>query len=64
MSSTRFVHAFDAVCPRVGLGIVPDSMARRVARGLGIAVVPLIEPGATRDLTLSEADGRDMLCAT
>ncbi|GJD45245.1 HTH-type transcriptional regulator ArgP [Methylobacterium cerastii] len=50
------LRGFDAVCrlveARVGVGIVPESMARRVARGLDIAVVPLVEPWATRALTL------------
>ena len=50
------LRGFDAVCrlveARVGVGIVPESMARRVARGLDIAVVPLAEPWATRALTL------------
>ena len=50
------LRGFDAVCrlvdARVGIGIVPESMARRVARGLDIAVVPLVEPWATRALTL------------
>ncbi len=54
------LRGFDAVCrladARVGLGIVPESTARRAARGLDIAVVPLTDPWARRDLTLCLRD--------
>lgn len=54
------LRGFDAVCrladARVGLGIVPESTARRAARGLDIAVVPLTDPWASRDLTLCLRD--------
>ena len=54
------LRGFDAVCrlvdARVGLGIVPESMARRVARGLDIVVVPLVDAWARRDLTLCLRD--------
>ncbi|WP_375463631.1 LysR substrate-binding domain-containing protein [uncultured Methylobacterium sp.] len=54
------LRGFDAVCrlveARVGLGIVPEGMAHRVARGLDIRVVPLDEPWAARDLTLCLRD--------
>ena len=54
------LRGFDAVCrladARVGLGIVPESTARRAARGLDIAVVPLLDPWARRDLTLCLRD--------
>ncbi|MGU3540564.1 LysR substrate-binding domain-containing protein [Methylobacterium sp. A54F] len=50
------LRGFDAVCRlvecRVGLGIVPETTARRAARGMAIAVVPLTDPWAVRDLTL------------
>jgi DNA-binding transcriptional LysR family regulator len=54
------LRGFDAVCrladARVGLGIVPESTARRAARGLDIAVVPLVDPWAARELTLCLRD--------
>ncbi|MFD0938258.1 LysR substrate-binding domain-containing protein, partial [Methylobacterium trifolii] len=54
------LRGFDAVCrlvdAKVGLGIVPESMARRAARGLDIPVVPLTDPWASRDLTLCLRD--------
>ena len=50
------LRSFDAVCRLVecgvGLGIVPETTARRAARAMGIAVVPLQDPWAARDLTL------------
>lgn len=50
------LRSFDAVCRLVecgiGLGIVPETTAHRARRGMAIAVVPLEEPWAERDLTL------------
>jgi len=50
------LRSFDAVCRmvecNVGIGIVPQTTARRVARTMAIAVVALTDPWATRDLTI------------
>ena len=50
------LRSFDAVCRlvecKVGIGIVPETTARRVARTMAIAVVPLTDPWAVRDLTI------------
>jgi DNA-binding transcriptional LysR family regulator len=50
------LRSFDAVCRlvecKVGIGIVPETTARRVARTMAIAVVPLADPWAVRDLTI------------
>ncbi|NEU11925.1 LysR family transcriptional regulator [Methylobacterium sp. BTF04] len=50
------LRSFDAVCRLVecgvGLGIVPETTARRVARSMAIAIVPLRDPWAARDLTI------------
>ena len=50
------LRSFDAVCRlvecNVGIGIVPESTARRVARTMAIAVVPLTDPWAVRELTI------------
>jgi DNA-binding transcriptional LysR family regulator len=50
------LRGFDAVCrlveARVGLAILPESTALRAARTLALAVVPLSDPWARRDLTL------------
>ncbi|AWN43969.1 LysR substrate-binding domain-containing protein [Methylobacterium durans] len=50
------LRSFDAVCRlvecRVGLGIVPETTARRAARGMAIRIVPLADGWASRDLTL------------
>ena len=50
------LRSFDAVCRlvecRVGLGIVPETTARRAARFMAIRVVPLLDGWASRDLTL------------
>ena len=40
----------------VGLGIVPETTARRAWRTMGIALVPLEDPWAARDLTLCLRD--------
>jgi len=50
------LRSFDAVCRmvecKVGIGIVPETTARRVAKTMQIAVVPLTDPWAVRDLTI------------
>ncbi|QFU15171.1 LysR family transcriptional regulator [Microvirga thermotolerans] len=50
------LRSFDAVCRMVeagvGLGIVPETTARRAARTMDIAVVGLEDSWAARDLTL------------
>ncbi|MDP4022919.1 LysR substrate-binding domain-containing protein [Methylobacterium sp. NEAU 140] len=54
------LRGFDAVCrlveARVGLAILPESAAARAARALALAVVPLADPWARRDLTLCLRD--------
>ena len=50
------LRSFDAVCRlvecNVGVGIVPETTARRVAKTMTIAVVPLTDAWATRELTI------------
>jgi DNA-binding transcriptional LysR family regulator len=50
------LRSFDAVCRlvecNVGIGIVPESTARRVKRTMAIAIVELTDPWAVRDLTI------------
>jgi DNA-binding transcriptional LysR family regulator len=50
------LRSFDAVCRlvecNVGIGIVPETTAHRVAKTMTIAVVPLTDPWAVRDLTI------------
>jgi DNA-binding transcriptional LysR family regulator len=50
------LRSFDSVCRlvecHVGIGIVPETTARRVARTMAIAVVPLTDPWAERQLTI------------
>jgi DNA-binding transcriptional LysR family regulator len=50
------LRSFDAVCRMVeagvGLGIVPETTARRASRTMAIAVVELSDPWAPRDLTI------------
>jgi DNA-binding transcriptional LysR family regulator len=50
------LRSFDAVCRmvecNVGIGIVPESTARRVQRTMAIAIVDLTDPWAVRDLTI------------
>jgi DNA-binding transcriptional LysR family regulator len=50
------LRGFDAVCRLVecgvGLGIVPETTARRAARSMGLDIVPLLDPWAARDLTI------------
>jgi DNA-binding transcriptional LysR family regulator len=50
------LRSFDAVCRlvecNVGIGIVPESTAQRVQKTNAIAVVPLADPWAVRELTI------------
>jgi DNA-binding transcriptional LysR family regulator len=50
------LRSFDAVCRlvecNVGIGIVPETTARRVQATVAIAVVPLTDPWAVRELTI------------
>src|ERR1700674_500684 len=50
------LRSFDAVCRlvecNVGVGIVPETTARRVSKTMAIAIVPLTDPWAVRDLTI------------
>jgi DNA-binding transcriptional LysR family regulator len=54
------LRSFDAVCRlvecNVGIGIVPETTARRAARTLAIAAVPLSDPWALRELTICVRD--------
>jgi DNA-binding transcriptional LysR family regulator len=50
------LRSFDAVCRlvecKVGVGIVPETTARRAAQTMAIATVPLADSWAVRDLTI------------
>ena len=50
------LRSFDAVCRlvecKVGIGIVPQTTARRVARTMAIVPVPLTDAWAVRELTI------------
>ncbi len=50
------LRSFDGVCRlvecKVGIGIVPETTARRVAKTMAIAVVPLMDAWAERELTI------------
>ncbi|HEY7299639.1 MAG TPA: LysR substrate-binding domain-containing protein [Xanthobacteraceae bacterium] len=50
------LRSFDAVCRlvecNVGIGIVPETTARRVSRSMAIAIVVLTDPWAVRELTI------------
>ena len=50
------LRGFEGVCRMVecgvGLGIVPETTARRALKTMAIAIVPLTEPWAARDLTI------------
>jgi DNA-binding transcriptional LysR family regulator len=50
------LRSFDAVCRlverNVGIGIVPETTARRVGRTMAITAVALSDPWAARDLTI------------
>ena len=54
------LRSFDAVCRlvecKVGIGIVPETTARRAARTMAIAMVPLADSWAVRDLTICVRD--------
>jgi DNA-binding transcriptional LysR family regulator len=54
------LRSFDAVCRlvecHVGIGIVPETTARRVAPAMAIATVALTDPWAVRELTLCLRD--------
>src|SRR5436190_8976639 len=54
------LRSFDAVCRlvecNVGIGIVPETTARRVARTMAIAAVALADSWAVRDLTICVRD--------
>src|SRR6202046_2744564 len=50
------LRSFDAVCRlvecKVGIGIVPETTARRVSKTMAIAIVPLTDAWAVRELTI------------
>jgi DNA-binding transcriptional LysR family regulator len=50
------LRSFDAVCRlvecKVGIGIVPETTARRVAKTMAIKTIALSDPWALRDLTI------------
>jgi molybdate transport repressor ModE-like protein len=50
------LRSFDAVCRlvecKVGIGIVPETTARRVAKTMAIKAIALSDPWAVRDLTI------------
>jgi DNA-binding transcriptional LysR family regulator len=54
------LRSFDAVCRlvecNVGIGIVPETTARRVARSMQVAVVNLTDAWAVRELTICIRD--------
>ena len=58
------LRGFEGVCRMVecgvGLGIVPETTARRAAKTMAIAVVDLTEPWATRDLTICVRSLKDL----
>ena len=58
------LRSFDAVCRMVeagvGLGIVPETTARRAARIMTIGLVDLADPWAARDLTLCIRSLKDL----
>jgi DNA-binding transcriptional LysR family regulator len=58
------LRSFDAVCRmvecNVGIGIVPETTARRVARTMAIAVVTLTDPWAVRELTICVRDFEEL----
>jgi DNA-binding transcriptional LysR family regulator len=58
------LRSFDAVCRMVeagvGLGIVPETTARRAARTMAITTVELEDPWATRDLTLCIRSSKEL----
>ena len=56
------VGSFEAICRMVeagvGVGIVPETSARRHARAMDIRIVPLTDPWARRDLQLVARDAQ------
>jgi DNA-binding transcriptional LysR family regulator len=58
------LRSFDAVCRMVeagvGLGIVPETTARRAARTMAIIAIDLDDPWAARDLTLCIRSLKDL----
>ena len=58
------LRSFDAVCRMVeagvGLGIVPETTARRAARTMAITAIDLDDPWAARDLTLCIRSLKDL----
>lgn len=54
------LRSFDAVCRlvecNVGVGIVPETTARRAAKGMAIKAVALADPWALRELTICIRD--------
>jgi DNA-binding transcriptional LysR family regulator len=58
------LRSFDAVCRlvecNVGVGIVPETTARRAARAMDIVAVALTDPWAVRDLTICVRDIREL----
>src|SRR5581483_10533534 len=58
------LRSFDAVCRlvecKVGIGIVPETTARRAARTMAIAIVPLADAWAVRDLTICVRDVNEL----
>ena len=58
------LRSFDAVCRlvecKVGIGIVPETTARRVQKTMAIAVVPLTDPWAVRELTICVRNMKDL----
>ncbi|MGA8616305.1 MAG: LysR substrate-binding domain-containing protein [Xanthobacteraceae bacterium] len=58
------LRSFDAVCRmvecKVGIGIVPETTARRVLRTMAIALVPLTDPWAVRELTICVREMKEL----
>jgi DNA-binding transcriptional LysR family regulator len=58
------LRSFDAVCRlvecRVGIGIVPETTARRVSKTMAIKLVALTDPWAARDLTICVRSHEDL----
>ena len=58
------LRSFDAVCRlvecNVGIGIVPETTARRVAKTVAIAAVPLTDSWAVRELTICIRDMKEL----
>ena len=58
------LRGFEGVCRMVecgvGLGIVPETTARRAAKTMALAVVALDEPWAARDLTICVGTLKDL----